>query len=159
MNPVRREPLVAIIGPGEAEPFLVSLAEELGRGVANMGVTVLTGGRGGVMAAASKGAKEAGGRTVGILPGTAMSPLNPYLDVAILTNLGHARNAVIAQTADAVLAVGGGYGTLSEIGLALRQNKVVVGLASWEIPGVHAVATPAEALNAIAEALAGLGVL
>lgn len=154
-----REPLVAIIGPGEAEPFLLSLAEEVGRGVANMGATVLTGGRGGVMAAACKGAKEAGGRTVGILPDPEPSPLNPYLDVAILTDMGQARNAIIATTADVLIAVGGGYGTLSEIGIALRRGKSVVGLATWDIPGVHSVDTPAVALSAAAEVLASLGVM
>lgn len=124
-------------------------AELVGRELGSRGVVLVCGGLGGVMEAACRGAKEAGGLTVGILPGLDRSDANPYVDVVIATGLGEARNALVVNAADAVIAVGGGYGTLSEIGLALRAGKRVVGLGTWEVEGVEALDSPATAVETV----------
>jgi uncharacterized protein (TIGR00725 family) len=103
------------------------------------------------MEAACRGAKRAGGTTVGILPGTDRGEANEFVDVAIPTGLGEARNALVVRAADAVIAVGGGYGTLSEIALALKAGQRVVGLGSWDIEGVERVDTPEAAVEAVLE--------
>src|SRR6266568_4282892 len=108
-------------------------AEALGEALANGGATIVTGGLGGVMAAASRGAKTAGGMTVGILPGEDRRAANQWVDIAIPTGLGEARNALVIRAADVVVAVGGEYGTLSEIALALRAGKHVIGLGTWSL--------------------------
>lgn len=114
----------------------------------------MTGGLTGVMEAASQGAREAGGVTIGILPGTDRREANEYVTVAIPTGMGEARNALVVRAADAVIAIGGEWGTLSEIALARKTGKPVVGLGSWELAGVEAVATPAEAVAAALHTLA-----
>jgi uncharacterized protein (TIGR00725 family) len=101
------------------------------------------------MEAACRGAKEGGGVTVGILPGTDRAAANPFVDVAIPSGLGEARNALVVRAADALVAVGGGYGTLSEIALALKAGKRVVGLGSWDIEGVVAAPDPEAAVAAV----------
>ena len=101
------------------------------------------------MEAACRGAKDGGGTTVGILPGTDRGEANEFVDVAIPTGLGEARNALVVRAADALIAVGGGYGTLSEIALALKAGKRVVGLGSWDIEGVERVDTPEAAVEAV----------
>ena len=111
----------------------------MGRELAERGAAIVCGGLGGVMEAACRGAKEAGGTTIGILPGADRSAANPFVDVAISTGLGEARNALVVRAADAVVAVGGGYGTLSEIALALKAGKRVVGIGTWDIDGVVSV--------------------
>jgi uncharacterized protein (TIGR00725 family) len=121
----------------------------VGRELAERGAVVVCGGLGGVMEAACRGAKAAGGQTVGILPGSDRVAANPFVDVAIPTGLGEARNALVVRAADALIAVGGGYGTLSEIALALKAGKRVAGLDSWKIDGVLAVADPAAAVAAV----------
>lgn len=105
------------------------------------------------MEAACRGAKRAGGTTVGLLPGLDRANANAHVDVALPTGLGEARNAVVVRAADAVIAVGGGYGTLSEIALALRQGKPVVGLGTWEIEGIRVVEAPEAAVRAAFDAL------
>jgi uncharacterized protein (TIGR00725 family) len=121
----------------------------VGRELAARGAVLICGGLGGVMEAACRGAKDAGGRTIGILPGTDRAAANPFVDAAIPTGLGEARNALVVRAADALIAVGGGYGTLSEIALALKAGKRVVGLDSWDIEGVVAVGDPAAAVAAV----------
>lgn len=101
------------------------------------------------MQAACRGAKEAGGSTVGLLPGLDRRDANRYVDVAVPTGLGEARNALVVRAADALIAIGGGYGTLSEIALALRTGKRVVGLGTWEIEGVEPASSPEEAVEAV----------
>ena len=135
-------------GPGDARPNERATAERVGRALAAEGVVVVCGGLGGVMEAACRGAKAGGGLTVGLLPGLDRRQANPHVDVAIPTGLGEARNALVARAADALVAVAGGYGTLSEIALALKAGTPVVGLGSWGIDGVHRTETPEEAARA-----------
>jgi uncharacterized protein (TIGR00725 family) len=123
----------------------------VGRLLAERGATVVCGGLGGTMEAACRGARAAGGTTLGLLPGLDRSDANPFVSMAVPTGLGEARNALVVRAADAVIALGGGYGTLSEIALALKAGKRVVGVGTWEIEGVVAV-EGAEA--AVAAALA-----
>ncbi|HYE98759.1 MAG TPA: TIGR00725 family protein [Planctomycetota bacterium] len=136
--------IVAVIGAGIAGAPLRRQAEEVGRRLAHAGVVVLTGGRGGVMEAASRGAKKAGGLVVALVP---EGRANPYVDIVIPTHMGDARNVLIANTAGAFVAIGGAYGTLSEIAFALKRRKRVVGLGSWRIPGMISAKTPAEAVR------------
>jgi len=110
---------------------------------------LVCGGLGGVMEAACRGAKAAGGITVGILAGVDRSDANGYVDLAIPTGLGEARNAIVVRAGDALVAIGGGYGTLSEIALALRREKRVVGLGTWDVDGVEAVESPEAAIEAV----------
>jgi uncharacterized protein (TIGR00725 family) len=114
---------------------------------------LVCGGLGGAMEAACQGAKQAGGATVGLLPGPDRAEANPYVDVALPTGLGEGRNLLVVRAADVVIAVGGGYGTLSEIALALRHGKPVVGIGSWEIEGVLPADTPEAAVQAAFDAL------
>ena len=124
---------VSVVGGENCSPEIYEMAEEVGRRVARMGATLITGGRGGVMEAAAKGAKEEGGVTIGILPGEDREEGNPYLDYIIVTGIGYARNAMVAMNGDIVIAVDGHYGTLSEIAYALEFGKRVYGLMTWEV--------------------------
>jgi uncharacterized protein (TIGR00725 family) len=124
-------PYVAVIGGSIATPEDEARAEAIGTALGQAGATLVSGGLGGVMAAACRGAKSVGALTIGILPGDDRTAANPWIDVAIPTGLGEARNALVVRTADAIIAVGGEYGTLSEIALALRAGKPVVGLGTW----------------------------
>lgn len=128
-----RRLLVAVIGAAYCAPCEAKAAETVGRVLAEGGATVLCGGRGGVMEAACRGAHLAGGLTVGILPGDDPSAANPYVDVAIATGLGEARNAIVARSAQAVVAIGGRYGTLSEIAFALKHGLPVIGVDTWKL--------------------------
>ena len=124
------------------------MAESVGRFVARSGAALVCGGLGGVMEAACRGARAEGGVTIGILPGLDRSAANPHVEVAIATGLGEARNALVVRAADCLIAVGGAYGTLSEIALALKTGKRVVGLKTWEIEGVTPVESAEAALSA-----------
>lgn len=154
---------VAVVGAGEAGPAEAD-AEVVGRLLAEAGATVVCGGLGGVMEAACRGARAAGGRTVGILPGADRSGANPYVDVAIPTGLGEARNTLVVRTADVVIAVEGGHGTLSEIAFAAKIGRPVVGLRTWQLTRgdatadgtIRAVASPEEAVR-VALSLAASG--
>ena len=110
---------------------------------------LVCGGLGGVMEAACRGAKEAGGTTVGILPGTDRSDANEFVDVPIATGLGEGRNAILVRSAEVLIAIGGGYGTLSEIALALRRGNRVVGLGTWDIEGVEPAGSPEAAVETV----------
>lgn len=144
-------PYVAVVGSGEADATTGALAEEVGRALAERGAVVVCGGLGGVMEAACRGARAAGGLTVGLLPGARRADANPYVEVALPTGLGEMRNALIVRCADALIAVGGGPGTLSEVAFALKTGVPVVALASFELDGVIAASGPADA---VARALA-----
>jgi uncharacterized protein (TIGR00725 family) len=136
---------VSVIGSGVEHE---ERAEQVGRLLAERGATVVTGGLGEVMAAAARGAKSVGGTTVGILPGETRADANPWLDHVVVTGVGHGRNLAVVASGDAVIAVGGRYGTLAEIGLALTLGRPVVVLEpGWEIEGTHLAQTPAEAVE------------
>ncbi len=146
---------IGVVGAGECSAAVGGLAEETGERLARAGAIVISGGLGGVMEAAARGAKRAGGITVGILPGPSHRDANPFIDIAIVTGLGHARNAIVARSSHALIALAGEYGTLSEIALGLKMGVPVIGLASWEhISGVIAVGSPEEAVR---EALSRAG--
>jgi uncharacterized protein (TIGR00725 family) len=140
-------PHVAVVGPGRATAEETETAEQVGRELGAAGALVVCGGLGGVMEAACRGARSEGGATLGILPGLDRSDANEFVDVAVPTGLGEARNALVVRAADALIAVGGAYGTLSEIALALKTGKPVVGLATWEIDGVMKASDPADAVG------------
>jgi uncharacterized protein (TIGR00725 family) len=126
-------PTIAVIGAGQCDGRTAATAEEVGRLLAQKGVTVVCGGLGGVMEAACRGAKSAGGLTLGILPGTSAKESNRWVDVAIPTGLGEARNILVVRSAQAVIAVGGEFGTLSEIAFALKLGIPVIGLKTWQL--------------------------
>src|SRR5215475_4378900 len=136
---------VSVIGSGaEHEEH----AEQVGRLLAERGATVVTGGLGEVMAAAARGAKSAGGTTVGILPGETREGLNEWIDHVVVTGIGHARNLAVVASGDAVIAVGGRYGTLAEIGFALTLGRPVAVLEpGWQVDGTERVRSPAEAVE------------
>jgi uncharacterized protein (TIGR00725 family) len=136
------------VGPGDASPDELAMAETVGRLVAQRGAALVCGGLGVVMEAACRGARAEGGATIGILPGLDRSAANPHVQVAIATGLGEARNALVVRAADCLIAVGGAYGTLSEIALALKAGKRVVGLNTWEIEGIMPVDSAEAALSA-----------
>jgi uncharacterized protein (TIGR00725 family) len=138
---------IAVVGPGDASPTEIESAELIGRGIAQSGHILVCGGLGGVMAAACRGAAEAGGKTVGILPGTDRTEGNEWLMVAIPTGLGELRNGLVVRAANAVIAVGGAFGTLSEIALALKTQIPVIGLGTWDIDGIERVDTPEDAVE------------
>ncbi len=140
--------IISVIGAGTCNNEIYSIAEEIGKLIAQKGATLVTGGLGGVMEAASKGAIEAGGTTVGILPGFSKEDANKYVSIPITTGLSHARNIVIVRSADAVIAVSGEYGTLSEIAVALKLGKPVIGIKTWEnIEGLIEAASSQEAVD------------
>jgi uncharacterized protein (TIGR00725 family) len=142
---------VAVIGSGAEHE---ARAEEVGRLLAERGCTVVTGGRGSVMAAAARGAKSAGGVTIGVLPGESRRDANEWIDHAVVTGVGHARNLAVVASGDAVIAVGGQWGTLAEIGFANVLGRPVVVLEpGWQLDGVPRVATAQEAVELVLEAL------
>ncbi|MDI6808649.1 MAG: TIGR00725 family protein [Candidatus Eisenbacteria bacterium] len=149
-----RKTAIGVIGTSSPSREEWEAAYEVGKQVALKGGIVITGGLGGVMEAASKGAKESGGTTVGILPGGHASDANPYVDVVIITELAEARNLIIVKSSDALVAVGGGYGTLSEIAFGLKLGIPVVGIQTWELSkagdrdeSIARVETPTQAVD------------
>ena len=147
-------PWIGVVGPGDATSDDVARAEEVGHALAEAGAILVCGGLGGVMEAACRGARAAGGLTVGLLPGDDRRVANPWVSVALPTGLGEGRNVLLVRAAEAVVAIGGGWGTLSEIALALRAGKTVVGLDTWQPahdhvagPGVVAAPSPRAAVD------------
>jgi len=138
---------VAVCGASEATPSQLDAAREVGRLLARRGAVVINGGFGGVMGAASEGAAIEGGVVVGILPDTDRGGANPHLTVALPTGLGQARNTVVVTAADSVIAIGHGWGTLSEIAIARRLGRMVYALDTWDVEGVEVVDTPAQAVK------------
>jgi len=149
---------IAVIGGGQPSPQEARLAEEVGRELAKQGVNLVCGGLSGVMEAACKGAQSEGGVTIGILPGESRQAANPYVQVPIVTGIGYARNVAVVKSAQAVIAIGGSYGTLSEISHALQSGIPVIGLNTWSlsrngqqdnsiIPAQNAVEAVNKALN------------
>lgn len=153
MKDFRKRTRIAVIGGSRPARPALDVAHEVGRLIARAGAILVCGGLGGVMEAASRGAREEGGLVVGILPGGTPGDANAWVDVPIATGLGYTRNALVVMNADAVIAVDGEYGTLSEIAYGLIHGKPVVGLGTWEVRGVVVAATAEEAVR---RALAGL---
>jgi uncharacterized protein (TIGR00725 family) len=154
--PTGDAPWIAVVGPGEADERELALAEAVGAEVAAAGAVLVCGGLGGVMEAACRGARSRAGTTVGLLPGLDRAAANGWVQIAIPTGLGEARNALVVRAADALVAVGGGWGTLSEIAFALKAGIPVVGIGSWELPkegqaavGIVAMDDPADAVAAV----------
>ncbi len=134
---------IAVVGGGVCSPDVREKAERLGKLLAGQGHILICGGLGGVMEAVCRGAREAGGVTLGILPGE-KSDANPYVSIAVATGMGHARNVIIIKSCDAVIALPGEHGTLSEIALALKMNRPVISLGSWDISGTIRASNPDE---------------
>lgn len=153
MKDLRQKIRIAVVGGSRPSRKALETAFEVGRLVARAGAVLVCGGLGGVMEAASRGAREEGGFVVGILPGGAPADANPWVDLPIATGLGYTRNSLVVMNADAVIAVEGEYGTLSEIAYGLIHGKPVVGLGTWDIKGVVPAETPEEAVR---KALAAL---
>jgi uncharacterized protein (TIGR00725 family) len=165
----RRRPVqVAVIGGGavEAGSEAAQLAEEVGRRLAEAGATVVCGGRTGVMEAAARGAASAGGAVIGIVPGVSLDEANEHCTQVVATGVGHARNLAVVGSGDAVIAIGGEWGTLSEIGFARRLERPVIALRSWTLrgvgamesaPGVVRAATAEEAVATALGAVSGTG--
>jgi uncharacterized protein (TIGR00725 family) len=124
---------IGVIGGSEVSPQIAQLAEEVGREIARQGAVLVCGGLGGVMEAACKGASDEGGLTIGILPGDNRQTANPYVKIPIVTGIGYARNVAVVKTAQAVIAIDGSYGTLTEIGHALQSGIPVIGLKTWSL--------------------------
>ena len=156
--------IISVIGSSAAKPQHASLAEEVGRELARRGITLACGGMTGVMEAACRGAKAEGGTTIGILPGRRGSPYNSYIDIPIFTTMGYARNIIVVHSGEACIAIGGAFGTLSEIAYALDAKIPVVGLSSWPLtikgdgdPIVDGVIPASNPLDAVEKALAAAG--
>ncbi len=146
--------IIAVIGAGQCSEEIAQVAEAVGRELARRGAILVCGGLGGVMEAACRGAKAEGGLTIGILPGSTSHEGNPYVDIPVVTGLGEARNIVVVRTSQAVIAVNGEYGTLSEIAYALKLGIPVVGLNTWQLAkegrpesAIFEVTTPVEAVD------------
>lgn len=147
--------MVLVSGGGESSPDTLAVAEQVGSILAQAGATVLTGGLGGVMQAASRGARSAGGQTVAVIPGSDSRAANRYVDIVIASGMAHGRNAILVHSADAVIALPGSYGTLSEIALALTMGKPVISLGSWRPD--ERVITATDPQDAVTRALDALG--
>jgi uncharacterized protein (TIGR00725 family) len=153
---------IAVVGGAQCSRDEAKLAEAVGVELAKKKVTLICGGLGGVMAAACKGARSAGGKTVGIVPGNTRDEANPYVDIPIVTGIGEARNVIVVNTAQAVIAIGGKFGTLSEVAYALRSKIPVVGLNTWTlskngrlVKSIIAANTPKEAVEKALAAIKG----
>lgn len=150
-------PWIAVVGPSVAGPEELAVAEAVGAAVATAGAVLVCGGLGGVMEAACRGARSSNGETVGLLPGERRDDANGWVRIAVPTGLGEARNALVIRAADAVVAVGGAWGTLSEIALALEAERPVVGIGTWELTrggrAVEGIIAVDDAQMAVVEAL------
>jgi len=143
---------VGVIGSSECDDELYRIAYRVGELLAEKGCVVINGGLTGVMEASAKGAKSKGGVVVGVIPSAFKDDANPYVDIVIATNMGHARNMIIVNSSDAVIAVGGGYGTISEMSIALKEGKKVVAInPAVKLPGLVVVETPEEAVEKVLE--------
>jgi uncharacterized protein (TIGR00725 family) len=152
--PPARPIVIAVIGEGDPTPEIAAMAEAVGKEIATAGAVLVCGGLGGVMAAACRGARSCGGVTLGVLPGTRHADANAWVTYPIPTGLGHARNIIVVRSAHAVIAVGGRYGTLSEIAFAKIEGIPVIGLDTWEVKrpdqtedAVRPAANPQEAVE------------
>ena len=140
--------IIGVIGANQASDKDYKTAEEVGREVAKRKGVVICGGLGGIMEAVCRGAKSEGGLTIGIIPGFSKSEANPYVDIPVVTGMSHARNIIVVRSSDAIIAIGGSYGTLSEIAFALKLEIPIIGIDTWEVsPEIKKVTTPKEAVD------------
>ncbi len=144
---ISKRPRIGVIGGNRAAKKYLEMAEEVGRLIAERGGILVCGGMGGVMEAACRGAKGAGGLTIGIVPGSHRADANPHIDIAIATGMGYTRNSLVVMNSDALIAVDGEYGTLSEIAYSCVYEKPVFGLGTWEIKGVIPASSPQDAVE------------
>jgi len=144
---IRQKRRIGVIGGSRPEAKFIELAFDIGRRIAKAGAVLVCGGLAGIMEAAARGAKQAGGLTIGILPGKEPADANPFIDIALATGLGYARNSLVAMNADVLIAIDGEYGTLSEIAYGRIYGKKVIGLSTWNVEGVTPAATPEEAVE------------
>jgi len=147
MQEIRNRKRIAVIGGSKPDKDSYRMAAEVGRLIAASNAVLICGGLNGVMEAAARGARQAGGLTVAILPGQDPAAANPYIDLPIATGLGYTRNSLVVMNAEVVIAIDGQYGTLSEIAFSLIQAKKIVGLGTWDIPGVIRATSPEEAVK------------
>ncbi|MGH8014977.1 MAG: TIGR00725 family protein [Candidatus Zixiibacteriota bacterium] len=141
-----RKPVIAVIGAGKCSKKLKDMAADVGRYIAENGGVLVCGGLGGTMEGAARGAKEAGGTTIGIIPGNNKSDANDFIDYVIVTGIGHARNILVVNSADAIVALPGKYGTLTEMAFALISGKPIVSVSAWKLGDeVRQVDDPIEA--------------
>jgi uncharacterized protein (TIGR00725 family) len=138
----RLGPRIGVMGDSSCSPEVYELARKVGFLIGTKGAILISGGMGGVMEASARGAREAGGTTIGILPGSSATEANRYIDIPIVTDLGNARNVINILTSEAVIAIHGSYGTLSEIALAMKCRVPVVGLRTWHLTPPEGEATP-----------------
>jgi uncharacterized protein (TIGR00725 family) len=144
---VVKQTIIGIIGAGDASVEERNIAQEVGKEIARNGCTLLCGAMGGVMEASCQGAKSHGGTTIGILPGTSKAGCNPYIDYPIVTGMGHGRNIIVASSSDAIIAIGGSFGTLSEIAFALRLKIPIIGIKTWDVSSdIQKAETPQQAV-------------
>ena len=144
---VRKRVRIGVIGGANPAPEFRKTAYEVGKLIAKKQAVLVCGGLRGVMEAAAKGNKEAGGISIGVLPGRSIKDANPYIDIPIATGLGYTRNALVVMNSDVLIAINGHYGTLSEIAYGLIQEKKVIGLGTWDIKGVIEADTPEQAVD------------
>lgn len=147
MTDIRKRPRIGVIGGARPDMASLEAAARVGELIAKAGAILICGGLGGVMEAAALGARKEGGLTIGILPGGSTAEANPSIDIPVATGIGYARNAIVALNADALIAIDGEYGTLSEIAYGVIYGKTVVGLGTWDIRGVIPARTPEEAVK------------
>ena len=147
MNDLKKKLRIGVIGGANPSQESYDLALKVGRLIAENNTILICGGLGGIMEASSRGAKEAGGVTVGILPGNSKLDANPYIDIAVATGLGYARNSLVAMNSDVLIAVDGHYGTLTEIAYGFIYGKKIIGLGTWDIQGVIKARTAEEAVK------------
>jgi uncharacterized protein (TIGR00725 family) len=148
-----RKRIIAVIGGRQAPKKMLREAEKVGQLVGLSGAVLLCGGLGGIMRAAARGAKSAGGLTAGILPHDSTKNANEFIDIPVATGMGIGRNVIIARTADALVAVSGEYGTLSEIAFSLQLKKPVVGIGTWDVDGVVEAEDAEDAVRKVLKAL------
>jgi uncharacterized protein (TIGR00725 family) len=147
MKDVRKKVRIGVIGGASPDAEALETAFKVGKLIAEKGAVLICGGLGGVMEAASQGAKKAGGMTIGILPGNNPDQANPFIDIPIATNMGHSRNSLVALNSDVLIAINGQYGTLSEIAFGCIYRKKIIGLGTWDIKGILPAQTPEEAVE------------
>jgi len=147
MDELRKKLRIGVIGGGNPDVKSLQISFQVGKLIAKKGAILVCGGLGGVMEAASRGAKKAGGLTVGILPGNNPYDANPYIDLPLATGMGYSRNSLVAMNSDVLIAVDGKYGTLTEIAYGCIYRKKIIGLGTWKIKGVIQAETPEQAIE------------